>query len=633
MPGVEVAYTDVDGDGDREVVVENRWLRSIIRMPDSIGEEMYGHRWSWGGRLQSLVYRPTGREYFKTTMIDPENNRPFGLPDELFASFELPSHDGLSRRLKMGVGVFTSDSTETRLEPIPWTWFMEDHGEETVVVFRQEAQDLDGLSFRYDKRYRFRPDSAWFAMDIEWTNNGKSQIASDWDIHSFHVSGAPPESAWLVAPKRAWATFGNTRLRTVMKEPSAIFARPEEDSMVADTIVWDLDGPGWWYALGPPGPDEEFYLLNGRFEPYRGLFWHGWHAFTPQGINHVEVPPGETAKWGFDVTLGVGGKHFVKAAEDTGLTVQRPEDSNVVVVAVHAASKRRGDLKVHVLDQHGRLSTMAEKHGEMEPGKPLQEILNVPPVGDYATVEAVFEQDGRTILSASETIPLSTYRPTALLPFQGNGSSIHVSVDSTLEYAETDGRYLHCHGVEAGFDVDWSGTGVDAPDSLQAFAVIAIVGDAWPGHRAHELRDWVLGGGGLLYCAPAGSVAESIEDILPLRQDGPGTKMSDGTVGLVPREPHITADRLMLHPDAAMKIAWRMPATAHPDATVTLGYSDNSAHPACAVLNVGRGRVAALSTRPAWGAGYRNAIWDGWGQYHRAFYAGLFGWLAGIWEE
>ncbi|MDP7345278.1 MAG: helicase-related protein, partial [Alphaproteobacteria bacterium] len=46
-----------------------------------------------------------------------------------------------------------------------------------------------------------------------------------------------------------------------------------------------------------------------------------WESFTPQGIHHVEVPPGDRAMWGFDVTLGRRGRHFVRAGQDCGLAV------------------------------------------------------------------------------------------------------------------------------------------------------------------------------------------------------------------------------------------------------------------------------------------------------------------------
>lgn len=631
MAEVQVTFEDIDHDGDREVVVENPWLRTVIRIPEHMGEVKYGRRWSWGGRLQSLIYRPTGREYFMTEMIDPEDNRPFGLPDELFATFPMQGDDGVDRRLKMGVGVFVTDAGKTVLDPLPWTWFTEQNGDETWVVFRQEATDLGGYSFVYDKRYRFRPDAAWFALDVAWTNNGSDIIASDWDIHSFHVSGVPPYSSWLVAPKRAWVSYGSTRVRTVLKEPGAIFARPDLNAMVADVIVWDLDEPVWWYALGP-GSGDEFYLLRGRFEPYRGLFWHGWGAFTPQGINHVEVPPGHTAVWGFDVTLGVGGKHFVKAGEDCGMTIQRPEGSTVAAIVVHAASTRRGRLRLHALDQRGQVWHHVEKEGHLAPGEPLQEMISLPESGDYATVEAVYEEDGRAILHAVEIVPLAPQRPTALLPFTGGGENVYVAVDPSLEHGNTDGRFLYAHGMECGFAAEWSEAGVRAPEDLDRYAVIAVVGDAWPDTRLSELRTWIEAGGGLLLCAPFGALADGLSDLLPLRPEGDGSlQQANPPLGLRQDRPHLTADRLMLHPDAHARVELWTPAVAA-GGMVTLRFTDPARHPACAVAQAGRGRVAVVASRPAWGLNPRSAIWDGWGQYHRAFFGGLMGWLAGMWK-
>ena len=626
---VDVRFEDVDGDGDREVVVENPWLRAVLRFPEKLGEEFYARRFTWGGRLQSLVYKPSGREFFLPEMINPENNRPFGLPDELFASFPLEEENGRERHLKMGVGVFSQEGERTLLEPLPWTWREEEIGEEKVVVFRQEAENLGGYSFAYEKRYRFRAEAAWFALDVVWENRGEATIASDWDIHSFHDAGKPPHTSWLVAPKRAWVSYGKTRMRTVLKEASPTFISPDVNAMVADLIAWDLEGTPWWYALGP-GDGEEFYLLNARFEPYRGLFWAGWGAFTPQGINHVEVPPGNRAVWGFDVTLGTGGRNFVCAGENGGLTIDRKGRS--AVVGVHLAEKREGSLKVHLLDQDGAVRQVKTQAGQGQPGAPLRLEVDLPDKGDYAVVEAVYEEDGRALLHSREMVALTAQRPTAHLPFRAEGAKVFVGCQPDLEKGEVDGIYLYTHGLHAGFGVDWPGGA--APEDLEDYSLICAVGDAWPQERTEELRRWVEAGGGLLLCAPFGDLIRDLGDLAPLQpEEGGKMQQADPALGLKAGTDHCTAERLMLDPDALVRVTHWTPCTAHPDALVTLRFTDANQHPAVALKTAQKGRVAALASRPAWGRDPRSAIWDGWGQYHRACFAGLMGWLAGVWRE
>ena len=60
---IELLFADVDGDGEREVAVENDWLRAVLRFPEKLGYAFYKGRFTWGGRLQSLVYKPTGRQF------------------------------------------------------------------------------------------------------------------------------------------------------------------------------------------------------------------------------------------------------------------------------------------------------------------------------------------------------------------------------------------------------------------------------------------------------------------------------------------------------------------------------------------------------------------------------------------
>lgn len=624
--GVEVRFEDVDGDGDREVVVANAWLRAVLRFPERVGEAYYGRRFTWGGRLQSLVYLPTGREHFKTEMLDPEDVRPFGLPDELFARFPLTDdEDGRSRSLKMGVGVTTEDGDERTLEPLPWTWHTEEDSDETVVVFRQEVR-LDPYDYVYEKRYRFHADAAWFAMDVVWENRGDEALASDWDIHSFHVSGAPPVSSWLVAPKRAWVSCGATRMRTILKEPSPILAMPEEIEMMADLIDWDVDETPWWYALGP-GDGDEFYLLRARFEPYRGLFWTAWEGFTPQGISHVEVPPGDRAVWGYDVTLGRGGRHFVRAGEDCGLTVEAGAGS--VTVAVHTAANRSGRLEVSVEDARGAAYSETASDGEVAPEAPLVLEASLPDTGDVATVRAAYREGEHTVLAATEFVALAPQRPTARLPFTGDGDRVLVASHHAGERADKDGLFLYSHGTEAGFDVAWDPEAGPTDAAARNQRVICLVGDAWPLARVPELRTWVEGGGGLLLCAPFGELARALGDAVPLTVSGDGRlQAADERLGLQLGARHWTSERLMLHPDGEARIGFWTPATATTGAIVCLRFTDVGQHPALAVWEVGAGRVAALATRPAWGVTPTNAIWSGWGQYHRALFAGLMGWLA-----
>jgi hypothetical protein len=643
MAGVEVRFEDVDDDGDREVVVETQFVRAVLRVPERLGEAFYRHRWSWGGRLQSLVYRPTGREFFLPTMIDVEDIAPFGLPDELFASLLLaPAPDGAPRRLKPGVGVFTGQGAAAHLAPLPWTWTSERRGAETRVRFRQDV-DVAPWSFVYEKTWRFRDDAAWVALDVAWHNRGSTTLVSDWDVHTFHDAGQPPQSAWMVAPKRAWVSFGDTRRRSVLKEPSAIHVAPTLEERVWERQDWDLDGDPWWYATGP-GDGDEFYLHRSRFEPYWGLWFSGYGAYTPQGISHVEVPPGERAVWGFDVTLGTapaaaGARHFVAAGEEAGLTIARLNTTGAVIangpavaarLALHAARAQAGELGVVVLDESGSLHARTARTGAAAPGEPLVLDVGLPAAGDLVDIEATWTVNGRPALHTRETVALRERRPTAHLPFDAAGARVFVACAPDREHAETDGRYLQVNGIEAGFHVDWEEPAATrAPERLDDWEVICVVGDGLPLDRVHAVRAWVESGGGLLLCAPFGRVVEALGDAVPVRPAGGGMRTADPVLGLRLGEGHATSERLMLDPDAQVRIAHWQPCQGRGGATVPLRFTDEDSHPALALWQVGRGRVAALASRPAWGAHYNNATWDGWGQYYRAFFGGLLGWLSG----
>jgi hypothetical protein len=619
---VEVRFADVDADGDREVVVENPYLRAVLRHPEHLGAQYYKRRWTWGGRLQSLVYKPTGREFFLPQMIDLEDIAPFGLPDELFAHFPLAG----GRQLKMGVGVLSPSG----VEPLPWTWSQEQVEGETVVAFRQEVEGLEGYSFVYEKRYRFRPDAAWFALDVVWENRGAALLASDWDLHTFHDAGPLDCPAWLVAPKRAWVSSGNTRLRTALKEAAPLFPAPRLAERVFDRLHWDLEGEPWWYATGP-GDGEEFFLLNARFEPYWGLHFAGYGAYTPQGISHIEVPPGDGAVWGIDVTLGTGGKHFVRAGREGGLTLERP-DPRTLAAGVHLALKGRGTLSIHLLDQTGKLQGCAEKIGEPAPGKPLVSQLPLPDRGDFATAEITYREGERALLHTRELVPLKGQRPTAHLPFAGGGARVLVASHHGGDNPESDGEYLRAAGLQTGFAVDWKGPGQRGPQDLEGCAALCLVGEAWPPGRAEALAAWIRAGGGLLLCAPFGELAAALGEILPLQPAGE-LRRAEPALGLQLGATHCTTSRLMLAPDAQVRLTWWAPTIACAGALVPLRFTGEGSHPALGLSQEGAGRIAVLASRPAWGAHRGNVVWDGWGQYYRSFFAGLMGWLAGNWGD
>lgn len=676
-----VRCADTDGDGESEIAIENQWLRALLRCPRELGEGFYKRRFTWGGRLQSLVYRPSAREWLMTRMIDLEDINPFGLPDELFATWPLAG----GRRLKMGVGVLSGDRV---VETLPWTWHEEEGPEgQRAVVFRQEVEGFEGFGYVYEKRYRFCQDAAWLALDVAWENRGQETLASAWDVHTFHPAGAPPHTAWLVAPKRAWVRSGNSSRRVLLKEASSIFSTPDLHEIVADRIDWDADGGTWWYATGPAESDE-FCLVRSRgFTPDWGMFWAGYGAFTPQAIMDVVVPPGVRATWGLDITLGRGGRDFVSAGERGGLCLEVDPSARTATLSAHLAAPGKGCLRVWVegasvpgapgVALGVGTTDAATRAGATRPEEPLVAQVGLPANGDFCLLAAAYEEGDRVELVARELVALRERWPTARLPFPGRGERALVAVDHQLDRPEADGRYLLCHGTQAGLAIDWTGPGVRSVPRLEDFQAVCLVGDAWPSRRARQLRDWVEAGGGLLVCAPFGSLASALGDWLPLRplahpvaplpghavvsgagrkryaesewrveaefQDGARAgelrlwrrlhtgdlERVDPVVGLRTAAPHSTARGLMLEPDAKVRIGHWVPAAATPGALVTLRYTDPQAHPAVALRRAGAGRVAAVASRVAWGASYRKVVWDGWGQYHRAFWAGLVGWLAG----
>lgn len=286
-----------------------------------------------------------------------------------------------------------------------------------------------------------------------------------------------------------------------------------------------------------------------------------------------------------------------------------------------------------MLDQAGAFQHVAVQEGSAEPGRPLELEVDLPDTGDFATLQISYTgEKEEEVLHARETVPLAPQRPTAHLPFSGGRAKLHVSSDGGLAGGETDRLLLCSHGVECGFVADWPEFAPEPPASLDEYAAVYLVGDAWPVERAGELREWVEAGGGLLMCGPFLRLAAALGDLVPLKSLGDGLlQPSNPELGLQLGAPHFTAERLMLDPDAVTRIAWWVPATARPGALVTLRFTDSAGHPAVVLHEPGKGRVAAIASRPAWGKTERNVIWDGWGQYHRACFGGLIGWVARAW--
>ena len=312
-----------------------------------------------------------------------------------------------------------------------------------------------------------------------------------------------------------------------------------------------------------------------------------------------------------------------------GLTVNPDSERRRAVVGAHVDRRRQGNLTVHVLDQGNAVQHEASQAGIPQPGEPLEVTVDLPEAGDFAVLEVFYQEAGRILSNAREIVALGPQRPTAHLPFTGEGARVFVATDPRLESAENDGLYLLCHGTECGFEVDWKGPGVRIPDDLELYAAVCIVGDAWPLDRAEALRTWVASGGGLLICAPFDALVEELGDLVPLKVEEDGSlRSADPGLDVVAGAAHFTAERLMLPPDVSVNVGQWMPAVARAEATVTLRFTDPGSHPAVALREVGKGRVAAVATCPAWGT----VTWDGFGQYHRACFGGLIGWVAGVWQ-
>ena len=155
------------------------------------------------------------------------------------------------------------------------------------------------------------------------------------------------------------------------------------------------------------------------------MFWAGYNAFTPQAICDVEVPPGQRATWGFDVTLGSGGRNFVAAGCDHGLTLDR--EGGRAVVSLHTAAATDVELETGVYQQQGDLQHRRRAAGAAAPGRPFRLETDLPTAGDYAELD-ITGRAANAVLHTREIAPLQKPRPTAHLPFAGNGAPIFVAV-------------------------------------------------------------------------------------------------------------------------------------------------------------------------------------------------------------
>ena len=236
------------------------------------------------------------------------------------------------------------------------------------------------------------------------------------------------------------------------------------------------------------------------------------------------------------------------------------------------------------------------------------------------------------MLQTEEIVPCEPLRPTAHLPFEGGGRRVFAISDPNIEDHQVDYLHFCSHALQCGFHAEWSQAGPTIPDSLEGLAVVCIVGDGWPQERIDELAGWTRDGGGLLLCAPFRDLVQALGSLSPLVPDGDGSlQVCDPPLGLSQATAHPTADSLLMGSGERLKIARWTPAKAVAGAQVTLSFTDEYQHPAVALHEVGKGRVIAVASRPAWGEGSHAVIWDGWGQYTRAFWGGLMGWASRCW--
>ena len=636
---VRVVRSDLENDGEQEVVLENEYLRVVAMHPRTHGVKKHRRRFVWGGRIVDLVFKPTGRNYVIPTYEGRQETGPLtlggsGLPDQFDKQVPFTDVDGNTRRLLIGVGV-----VDNRGRPVAtpqWEFWTEDLAAGgKAACFRQRLRTEAGPGYELVRRLLLHPHSAGLTIETTLVNTGTTPLDTDWYLHPFwrfHGDGMTP---WQVVPL-ALGPDGPVRVEA--------YDLPATDERIGEQAVrvfgWlrpDEVGHGSFLATGGRGGDNPFFGLCWDFPLLRLRTWIHGATYALEPCTKIDLEPGERTTLRCHAVLGAGLDGATAVQREGAVRLQPLGEGRLKATWLPAAPTAATSVEVKVVDADGKpLVSKTVALAAAAPDAPAGAVVDLgglPVDGSISATVALADGGG-----ARAVRPIRPGLAAGPLDAGLRGRSVLLVGDPENRKRARELAYLSAA-------LKWAGARVrhaaphELPADLDGFDVVALLGVTESG-TPERLAAYVRKGGGLFVAAP---LAGDLAGLLPVQGEPdlveysyyPRVPVESGH----PRAENIPAERAHLQAAGAHPITAGLPF--HPatnqcigrlwqvqpraGARVLLRYTRPES-PAL-VLDAEQ-RVAVLLSPVGWGTRPAWILWGTVGEYHRALLLRTLAWCA-----
>ncbi|NOZ22795.1 MAG: hypothetical protein GXP25_17080 [Planctomycetes bacterium] len=642
-PPVRIVLSDLDKDGEAEVVIENDYLKLVALLPQGKGVEKYDTRFVWGGCITDVISKPTGLnhvigKYYRDGDIDWNHPHYLGLPDQFEKRVSLDATEVMQSELLIGVGILARQKSPTGkwskwtlAKTAPWTFQVEDRADGGKTArFTQNLTTDYGYAYELTRRIRVEPESSVFRIETTLRNTGNKPIHTDWYLHPFFAYGGYGGECWQEIP----LSIGE---KTGARTES--YALP---TMQSPGTVWgwltspELGGESWFATGG--GGKELFFAARWDFPLLRLRNWLRGHTYAIEPFTKIDLPPGKDSTWGMDIILGSGMSRVAHVNRHGAFDARMPKADQFEILFMPTTPIAKGNIHIRIESQDGvGIFDETRKIKNCEAGAtrriPVDVLLpDESPVRVQVTVTegTAKRMQAARIINPQKAVPGPPAKRLA-------GKRVLIVSDSNDRTRRNELLYLCAALRREGASIESA-----SPAKLPALSPFdAVVLLSATGLDFGDLRRYVESGGGLFATAPfdislrpllpIDGIPERIEMTdrpkMPERSGDPRAENIPALRNhLVPGIEHPIHQGLPLYPQTYQSIGTFYRVKAKRDSAVVLRYSHGSS-PALVIDS--KKRIAAFMSPLAWGEPPHWILWGAFSEYHRELMTRIVIWCCG----
>ena len=683
---VRLEHSDVDADGQPEIILENEYLRveimtgieparrrslsqAVLRRPQP--RPKYGTRFVWAGWIHNITFKPTQQRWF----ANDSQHHWHGIPEEFEQAVKMQEvQPGVFDVLKVGIGVCrgTGICHHSRLklqEPAPWTTEPRQMpGGGQSLVFRQEVSAGYGYAYCYEKEFILDPGRAHLEVRRRLANTGRQTIRTTWYTHAFWAQATAGDGldtdCWSTIPIQY---LGDGPLAGLVDTASCQLSVPEPHGIWGPVARKAI--PESWYASGNRKThDVVFTALDLPLAWDR--VWTAPSTYSCEPFVVLNVEPGATREWTVQRTFGTG-LDGLRGGGSEGILnwsfvrEQGESDSFSLLVEFLPASPRDGlDLAIGLTPTGaGETRQFSARMGQCGPTRPFRgKAADAVAPGLYR-VHVTVSDAGKVLADLTGLTGAGVRMPNPHIRSRAFPAGALILTEVTPADGAKPARpsragaFLKDALSRAGFQTKLADPlRRGAPDPLWGLSRVCVVAGlpAFPGYLRGWLEGYVAKGNGLLFCGPLYSSPFEFSDLLPIERvvgdvNVTGWRTRDGTDEFVdastrryhlrPATDHPILNELPFFPAVHQDIARLQVVEPSAGATVLLRYATGDGltpaveSPALLVRTCGKGRTAVFASPVDWGLPPQWVIYCRLGEYHRKLFAQMALWAAGLLPE